>query len=64
MDITDEQWAFIEPLYSKPPPRSDGRRRPRRDPRDVVNGILWILRTGVQWADLPDRYPPYQTSHR
>jgi hypothetical protein len=30
----------------------------------VLNGILWILRTGAQWADLPDRYPPYQTCHR
>ncbi|MBJ21109.1 MAG: hypothetical protein CL933_17010 [Deltaproteobacteria bacterium] len=38
--------------------------RSRRDPRAVWNGILWILRTGVQWTDLPDRYPPYQTCHR
>ena len=30
----------------------------------MLNGILCILRTGAQWADLPDRYPPYQTSHR
>jgi transposase len=30
----------------------------------VLNGTLWILRTGAQWANLPDRYPPYQTCHR
>ena len=30
----------------------------------MLNGILWILRTGAQWADLPARYPPYQTCHR
>jgi transposase len=30
----------------------------------VFNGILWILRTGAPWADLPDRYPSYQTCHR
>ena len=30
----------------------------------MLNGILWILRTGAQWADLPKRYPPYQTCHR
>jgi hypothetical protein len=30
----------------------------------VLNGVFWILRTGAQWADLPDRYPPYQTCHR
>jgi transposase len=29
-----------------------------------LNGILWILRTGAQWAELPKRYPPYQTCHR
>jgi hypothetical protein len=29
-----------------------------------MNGILWILRTGVQWRDLPERYPPYRTVHR
>jgi len=29
-----------------------------------LNSILWILRTGAQWADLPERYPPYQTCHR
>jgi hypothetical protein len=37
--------------------------RPWRDPRDVLNGILWILRTGAPWKDLPERYPPYQTCH-
>jgi transposase len=30
----------------------------------VLKGILWILRTGAQRADLPERYPPYQTCHR
>ena len=30
----------------------------------MLNGILWVLRTGAPWADLPDRYPPYQTCHR
>jgi transposase len=30
----------------------------------VLNGVLWILRTGAPWGDLPDRYPPYQTCHR
>lgn len=64
MDLTNEQWKILEPLIPEPPGRADGRGRPRRHPREVLNGILWILRTGAQWADLPKRYPPYQTCHR
>ncbi len=64
MDLTDEQWAVLEPLIPKPVRRADNRGRPWRDPRDVLNGILWILRTGAPWKDLPERYPPYQTCHR
>lgn len=64
MDLTDEQWEVLEPLVLDPPRREDGRGRPWRDPRDVLNGILWILRTGAPWKDLPERYPPYQTCHR
>src|SRR4051812_18425407 len=43
------------------PPAPHRRGRPWRDPRDVLNGILWILRTGAPWKDLPNRYPSYQT---
>jgi len=64
VDLTEEQWAFIVPLLPKPKVRSDGRGRPWRDPRDVLEGIIWILRTGAPWKDLPSRYPPYQTCHR
>jgi transposase len=64
MDLTDEQWEVLEPIIPVPPRRADGRGRPWRDPRAVLNGILWILRTGAQWKDLPTRYPPYQTCHR
>jgi transposase len=64
MDLTDEQWEVLEPLIPAPPQREDGRERPWRDPRDVLNGILWILRTGAPCKDLPERYPPYQSCHR
>jgi len=64
MDLTNEQWAILEPLLPKPRVRRDGRGRPWRDPRDVLNGILWVLRTGAPWKDLPGRYPSYQTCHR
>ncbi len=64
MDLTDAQWSFLEILMPTPSHRPARRGRPWRDPRDVLNGILWILRTGAPWKDLPERYPPYQTCHR
>ena len=64
MDLTDEQWDVLEPLIPIPTRRVDGKGRPWREPRDILNGILWILRTGAPWHDLPKRYPPYQTCHR
>ncbi len=64
MDLTDEQWVVAQPLIGEPPRREDGRGRPWRDSREVLNGVLWILRTGAPWHDLPDRSPPYQTCHR
>lgn len=64
MDLIDEQWLVIKPLIPDPPRRTDGRGRPWRDAREVLNGVLWVLRTGAPWYDLPERYPPYQTCHR
>ena len=63
-EINDEQWKVIAPLLSKPMPRADGRGRPRKDDREVLNGILWILRSGAAWQDLPERFVSYQTCHR
>ncbi len=61
-DLTDTQWARLQPLL--PPPRpakgSQGG-RPRNDDRPIINGILWILRTGAPWPDLPARYGPPST---
>jgi transposase len=62
--LTDEQWAILEPLIAEPLRRDDGRGRPWRENREVLDGILWILRTGARWQDLPGRFPPYQTCHR
>lgn len=63
MDLTDEQWLGIEPVIPKPPKRADGRGRSRIHDRRILNGILWIMRTGAQWKDMPDRYLSYQTWH-
>ena len=63
-DLTDAQWARLDSLIPEPQRRKDGRGRPWRGRREVLDGILFILRTGAAWADLPVRYPPYQTCHR
>jgi transposase len=64
MDLTDKQWEVLGPLLPPNRVRDDGKGRPWKDPRDILNAILWILRTGAPWADLPGRYPSYQTCHR
>src|SRR5437773_7693696 len=63
MDLTDKQWLILEPIF-RPRRRPDGRGRPWRETRAVLNAVLWILRTGAPWHDLPGQYPPYQTCHR
>jgi transposase len=63
-DLTDSQWELLDDLIPEPTPREDGRGRPWKDRRAVLNGILWVLRTGAPWAEVPERYPSYQTCHR
>jgi transposase len=56
--LTDAQWARIEPLM----PSSEGQRgRPFREHRQVIEGIIYRLRTGVAWRDLPESFGPWQT---
>ncbi len=61
-DLTDAQWERLERLL---PPRRPAKGskggRPRNDERPMINGILWILRTGAPWPDLPARYGPPST---
>ncbi|MEM6498308.1 MAG: IS5 family transposase [Pseudomonadota bacterium] len=57
-DLTDEEWQLIEPLL--PPPHATG--RPRAWPlREIINTILYMLRSGCPWRMLPDSFPPRQT---
>lgn len=60
MDLTEQQWRMISALI--PPAKTRGRRP--TPPRRILNGILWILRTGAPWKDMPRKYPPHQTCHR
>ncbi len=55
--LTDEQWELIADVFA--PPKRMG--RPSRNRRTVMNGILWILRTGAPWRDLPGAFGPWQT---
>jgi transposase len=55
-DLTDHEWAAIQPHLPNEP-----RGVPRVDDRRVLNGIFWVLRSGAPWADLPVRYGPPTT---
>jgi transposase len=57
-EVTDVEWEFLDPLI----PRSAAKtgRKPK-DRRTMLNGMMWILRTGAPWRDLPERYGPWQT---
>lgn len=60
--LTDKQWAVIEPLLPKQNFSKGG--RPRANDRRTLNGILWVLKTGAQWNELPGRYGPCATAWR
>ncbi len=60
-DMTDAEWALIEPHL--PPPRRLGRPR-TTELRSVVDGLLYILATGCQWRLLPSDFPPDSTVQR
>ncbi len=56
-DLSDDEWALLEPLM----PRS--RKSARTDDRKIMNAIFYVLRTGMPWRDLPERYGPYATAY-
>jgi transposase len=57
-DLTDEEWAFIGPLI--PPAKRGGNKRTVNE-GEIVNGVMYILSTGCQWASLPKDLPPRST---
>lgn len=64
MKLTDKQCEVIKDLIPDGQKRIDGKGRPWRDKRDVLDGILWILKIGAQWSHLPPIYAPCQTCDR
>lgn len=60
--LTDEQWAILEPFFKE---ERIGAGRPQvHSDREVLNAVLWVLRTGAAWGDLPDRFPSSSTCYR
>lgn len=59
-DLTDEQWKLIEPLI---PPAKPGGRPRKVSMKEVINGILYLNRTGCSWRMLPHEFPPWGTVH-
>jgi putative transposase len=59
-DLTDEQWSIVEPMI---PPAEPGGRDREVDMREVFNGILYLIRTGCSWRQLPHDFPPWGTVH-
>ena len=56
-DLSDDEWALLEPLMPK------SRKSARADDRRIMNAIFYVLRTGMPWRDLPERYGPYTTAY-
>src|ERR1700686_4829875 len=56
-DLSDDEWALLEPLMP------EARRSTRADDRKIMNAIFYVLRTGMPWRDLPERYGPYTTAY-
>jgi transposase len=52
-ELTDEQWKRLEPLL---PPQKPKTGKPNLDHRQMINGMVWIDRSGAPWRDLPERY--------
>jgi transposase len=62
MDLTDDQWLALKDLV--PQKILSGAGRPPQSSRNVLNGVLWKLRTAASWDDLPREYPSHQTCYR
>jgi transposase len=61
--LNDQQWAMIADLFVEPDPDPRGG-RPRAGARHCLEGILWVLKSGARWKDLPACFPSYATCWR
>ncbi|WP_406376233.1 transposase [Streptomyces sp. NBC_00647] len=63
-DLTDEQWAPVEPLLPAARVGPKGGRREKHPRRRIVDGIFYVVRTGCAWRQLPKDFPPWPTVPR
>jgi transposase len=64
-DLTDVQWAKLEPLLHEAREGRHAGGRPRKYPlRRVVDGVLYVVKTGCQWRQMPADFPPWQTVYQ
>ena len=61
-EVTDEEWNRIQKYFSFAEKKRIG--RPRNDDRQMMNGMLWIARSGAAWRDLPERYGAWSSVYR
>ncbi len=59
-ELSDYQWEQIKDLI---PPKTSTCGRERRDPRELLNAIIWVLRTGSPWRAVPKKYGPHTTAY-
>jgi transposase len=57
-ELTDKQWGLLAPYMPKPSAKGG---RPWNDHRRTINGILWKVKTGAPWRDIPERYGAWQS---
>jgi transposase len=58
-ELTDIEWERIKVYFPDKTPGTPG--RPPKPTRPIINGIIWIARSGAPWRDLPERYGPWET---
>jgi len=57
-EINDNDWERIKDTL---PPENTGEGRPSKPNREILNGIVWVVKTGSPWRDLPERFGPWET---
>ena len=60
-DLSETEWRLLKDLL---PPERGRRNRPAGDNRSIVNGILWRIRTGAPWRDVPEKYGKWMTVYQ